>query len=103
MIVRPFCPSPKTVNIAVSASSQAVKLTDTDGVNQVRVANDGSATVWIAFGQSGVSASASTSMPIASGSVEVLTLPIGNGAPVYAAAIAAGATGTVYFTVGAGI
>lgn len=86
-----------TKSIVVSSSSQSVSLAISGGPRQVRVMNDGTATVWIAFGVSGVTASASADAPIAAGATEVFTIP-DLGVTIYAAAIAAGATGTIYFT-----
>lgn len=100
----PFSPHVgKTVLINVSSSSQAVKVSDNPGPRQVRIMNDGTATIWVAFGNSSaVSSSTTANLPIAAGATEVLTAAIGDG-PLYAAAIAAGATGKVYFTPGSGI
>lgn len=99
----PFTPRPGgTVNIDVSASSQSVLVAADAGVRQVRVMNNGSATVWVDFGPSGVTASATASFPVGPGVTEVLTSKIGDG-PLYAAAIAAAATGKIYFTPGMGV
>lgn len=100
--MRPFIPG-ATVNIDVSGSSQSVALAGAKGdTTQVRIHNDGTATVWLEFGVSGVTAATTTGMGIPSGAVEVVTIPNAGGAP-YVAAIAAGATGKVYFTTGVGI
>lgn len=89
-----------TVNINVSSSSQSVLVSNLGSGQQVRVENDGSATVWIRAGDSTVTATTSN-IPIPSGDIEVFTFnPKG---PLYIAAIAAGSTGKVYFTPGAGI
>lgn len=93
-----------TVNIDVGASSAAVKVCDDRGLGGVRVMNNGSATVWIAFGKSTVTASLETGVPVGPGAIEVLRSPEKtDGQPLYAAAIAAGATGKIYFTPGDGI
>ena len=56
----PFRPRPAgTVNIDVSSSSQAVALVES-GATQVRVMNDGTATAWINWGASGVTAAVAT-------------------------------------------
>lgn len=101
-MTQPFVPTPNaTVNISVSATSQSVLL---GSPTQVRVMNDGTATVWIAFGASSVTTTATTGFPVPAGAIEVLTVPYPLGsAPIYAAAIAAAASGKVYFTPGAGI
>lgn len=93
-----------TVNIAVSASSQAVQLPtpQTNGEQQVLVTNDGTATVWIRFGGAGITTASTTGIPVPAGSAQVFTYRSVAGAS-WAAAIAAGSTGTVYFTPGAGL
>jgi hypothetical protein len=66
--------------------------------------NNGSATVWVGFGDSNVTASLTADIPIGPGQERVFE-GINNGAAggdLYAAAIAAGATGKVYFTPGRG-
>lgn len=90
-----------TVNIDVSASSQSILVGD--GPESLRVMNDGTATAWINFGGSTVTAALATGIPVGPGVTEVLTLPVTNGAPLYVAAIAAGSTGKIYFTPGSGI
>jgi hypothetical protein len=92
-----------TVNIAVGATSGRVLVCNTTGPLQVRVMNNGTATAWFAFGDSTVVASGTADKPIGSGGTEVFTVqPPGNGA-LYAAVIAAGATGNIYFTPGVGL
>lgn len=104
MTWKSFRPTPKTtVNIAVGAASAAVKLTDDPADLSVRVYNDGSATVWIAFDGPSATATLTQDIPIPSKGVEVFTAQAGAGAPLYVAAIAAGATGNVYFTLGMGL
>lgn len=99
----PFTPKPAgTVAISVSASSQAQLVASEPGVRQIRVMNNGSATVWIDFGGSTVSTTAATGIPVPPGAIEVLTVKKSDG-PIYAAAIAAAATGSIYFTPGTGI
>ena len=97
-----FAPSPgRTVNVDVSSSSQAVPL-GLAGPGQIRVMNDGSATVWLNWGLSGVTATTAAGMPIGPGVHEVITIR-NFGAATYMAAIAAGSTGKIYFTPGEGI
>jgi hypothetical protein len=102
--MRSFRPTPaSTVNIDVGASSASVKLTDDqNGPTSVRVMNNGTATAWVDFGSSTVAAALTTSIPVPAGGVEVLTAQ-STGGPVYVAAIAAGSTGKIYFTLGQGI
>lgn len=104
MNVQPFNPGKAgaTVAIDVSASSQAALIFSTKGYRQVRVCNDGSATVWIEFGASDVAAAVDTGIPVPAGAIEVLTVP-GVDSGTYAAAIAAGSTGKVSFRPGSGI
>ncbi len=97
----PFRPMPaSTVNIDVAATTAPVSL-GVAGRTNIRLMNDGTATVWVAFGVSGVTASLTTSMPVGPGVTEVITIE-DYGATAYAAAIAAGATGKIYFTPGVG-
>ena len=98
-----FMPSGATVNIAVAAATANVALgtAASGGTTAVRVMNNGTATVWIQFGTSAVTAALATGMPVGPGQTHVFTCPSFGSAP-YAAAIAAGATGTVYFTPGTG-
>lgn len=91
-----------TVNIDVSASSQRIAVSATGGNEQIRVMNNGTATVWIAFGDSSVTA-ALTDIPVGPGVTEVLTLPLPASGPMNVAAIAAGSTGKIYFTRGSGV
>lgn len=90
-----------TVQITVSASSQAVKITDGASMKQIRVVNDGTATVWIAFGGSTVTTASTTGMPLRAGSDYIFSAQPENGT-LYIAAIAAAATGKVYATWGSG-
>lgn len=98
-----FRPNPAgTVNIDVSSSNQRVLITG-DAANAVRVMNNGTATAWINFGDVTVEAAVATGMPVGPGVTEVLRFRNDSGAPLYAAAIAAGSTGKIYFTPGNGI
>lgn len=99
----PFSPSSTTVNISVGASTANVKLTNQRGEVQVRVVNNGSATAWIAFGDSNVAATLAASAPMPPASIDIFTVVAPYSGDLYVAAIAAGATGVVYFTPGAGI
>ena len=100
---QPFRPTPAaTVNIDVSGSSQRVLIT-ADSCNSVRVMNNGTATVWIGFGDATVTAATTTGMPVGPGTTEVLRFANKSGSPLYATAIAAGATGKIYFTPGTGV
>lgn len=99
---QPFKPGrAATVNIDVSASSQRIALNYYP--DSIRVMNNGTATVWIAFGDSSVTASLTTGIPVGPGVTEVLREANADGAILYVAAIAAAATGKIYFTPGSGI
>jgi hypothetical protein len=102
--MRAFSPRvSSTVNIDVSASSQRVKICDDNSEADVRITNDGTATVWIEFGTVTATASLTTSVPVGPGVTEILRSGIREGSPLYVAAIAAGSTGKIYFTPGAGM
>jgi len=103
-MTKPFLPTPAaTVNIDVSASSQAVSLAMPYGdPRQVRIMNNGTATAWVNFGTSAVTAALASGFPVGPGVTEVITIP-DYGATPYAAAIAVGSTGKIYFTPGDGI
>jgi hypothetical protein len=103
-MVRSFSPGVgTTVNINVSGSSQNVLVENRNSPITVRIVNNGTATAWINSGGSAVTASTTTSVPVGPGVHEVLTFsPDANG-NLYIAAIAAGATGRIYFTPGIGL
>jgi len=90
--------SPVTITVSSSASA-ATKLTDTPDV--VRIANLGTATVWVKFGDSTVSALTTTGMAIGAGVHEVQRFPTKG--PAYVSVIAAGSTGDIQFTPGSGL
>jgi hypothetical protein len=103
-MIRPFQPlAAATKNIAAGAASASAQIVNAPGdIIQVRIVNNGSATTWIAFGDSTVTASLTADIPIGPGVIEVLTVQCPAG-PLFAAVIAAGATGNVYFTPGVGL
>lgn len=101
--MNPFRPVPGgTVNIDVSSSSQAVKVSEARTCH-VEIVNDGTATVWIRHGSSTVTATTTAGHPVRAGAAEVLTFDSADGSPIYVAAIAAASTGKIYFTPGQGI
>lgn len=100
--VRAFSPSDTTVNINVGAASARVLVSKRDGAQSVRIMNNGTATAWIAAGDVTVTAT-TDDLPIGPGVTEVLTFSPGQGGDLYLAAIAAGATGRIYFTPGSGV
>ena len=90
-----------TVNIDVSGSSQSKALgVSGNGYRQVEMTNDGTATVWYAFGDSTITTTTTAGQPLSAGGCKVQTIP--NGA-THVAVIAAGTTGKVYFTPGSGL
>jgi hypothetical protein len=97
-----FCPNDaSTVNIDTSSSSQSIQVsTSVPSGQQVRVMNNGSATAWIRFGSTAPTVTLAAGMPVGPGVTEVFTV---NAGPIWAAAIAAGSTGKIYFTPGSGV
>ncbi len=93
-----------TLNIDVSAASQSVTLTGHRGrVNTVRVMNNGTATVWIEIRAEATAAVLASSIPVGPGVHEIIEIGNLSDAPnIYCSAIAAGATGKIYFTPGEG-
>lgn len=94
-----FVPSSATVNIDVSSSTGSIALGPSHP-GQVRVMNNGTATVWCQFGGSTVTATTAAGWPVGPSVTEVLSVPTGF---THVAAIAAGSTGKIYFTPGGGI
>jgi hypothetical protein len=92
-----------TVNIDVSSSSQRIQVYPERGPISVRIMNNGSATVWLSFGDETVAATTTAGFPVGPGVTEVLTFDNTGGGTLYVAAIAAGSTGKIYFTPGRGI
>ena len=90
-----------TVNIDVAATTARLALGQ-GPINQLAVTNDGTATVWINFGDVTVVATLANSLAVRSGETRGFTVAAYGGAP-YVAAIAAGSTGKIYFTPGEGI
>lgn len=80
-----------TANVALTVPGRPIPF-------NVRVFNDGAATMFIAFGESGVVAT-TASLPIPSGAVEVFSV---NPATTHIAAITAVGTTTLYATSGRG-
>jgi len=103
-MIRSFSPAPaKTVNIDVSGTSQRVLVASRNGPVTVRIMNNGTATVWLNWGDVSVTATTTSGLPVGPGVHEVLTFSPGQNGLLYVAVIAAGATGRIYFTEGEGI
>ncbi len=100
----PFQGNPNsTVSISVSGSSQRVAIQTQASNSAVLVANNGTAVVFISFGGDAVTTSVPNGStaggrPVLPGTVEVMRL-----SSTHVAAIAADATGSIYFTPGEGI
>lgn len=107
-LTQAFAPYGNTANVAISNTSASVQFnTQTGGASgfgggyQVRLYNNSSSTVFIAFGAaSTVTAAVATSLPMAPNSIEVFTVPFQTS---YVAVIASAAGGTLYATVGEGV
>lgn len=99
---QPFRPTGgATVNIDVASTTANVALPPS---GQVRVMNNGTATAWINFGTDNtVTATVAAGIPIGPGVTEVLSNMTTTAGAAYVAAIAAAATGKIYFTPGAGV
>jgi hypothetical protein len=103
-MTRSFSPAQnKTVSIDVSATSQRVLVGNCNAPITVRIMNNGTATVWINWGDVAVTATTANSLPVGPGVHEVLTLSPDQGGLLYIAAIAAGVSGRIFFTEGYGI
>ena len=101
--VRSFAPATATVNIDVGAASAAVLVAKSNSPVPVRIMNDGTATVWIKAGGSGVAATTAAGLPIGAGAETIMTFSPDAAGELYLAAIAAAATGKIYFTTGRGV
>ena len=97
-----FAPVTATVNFAVTTASARVSLRSLlPVVNQpvVRLANVGTSTIFVNFGDSTVTVTAANGFPMIANSVECFSIPI---TATHVAAIASAAGSTLYATVGAG-
>jgi hypothetical protein len=101
---RSFSPAQNnSVSIDVSATSQRVLVGNCNAPMTVRIMNNGTATVWINWGDVTVTANTTNSLPIGPGVHEVLTFSPDQGGLLYIAAIAVGVSGRIFFTQGQGI
>lgn len=98
----PFERTAAPVKITVSAASQSVAIPTEPGRQTVRVANNGTATVWIDFKAAGGSVTTENGMSVGPGVIELFTVTGISSTDLHAYVIAAGATGDVQFTVGVG-
>lgn len=101
-VINPFAPRKDTTkSLSAGTTTSNVQVLDnaTSSSNwNARIYNAGTVAAFISWGGSGVTATTSTGVAIAPGTVEVLTL---NGA--YVAGITASGTATLYITEGSGI
>lgn len=98
-----FAPfSAASTEISVSSTSARVQVSNFSGVQQLRIFNEGTATVRIRWGDASVVALA-TDYAVGPGVTEVLTIQSPDGQPLYVAAIAASSTGKIIFNTGIGI
>ena len=93
----PFAFASDTVNIAVTAISQALALTA--GIGNVMITNIGAQTVFIKFGNSAITVTVSNGYPVLGNSTQAFA----KGESTHCAAIAAAAGSTLYSTSGEGI
>lgn len=96
-MIRTFTPGTPTVKITAGAASANVAVNT--NTRTVRVVNSASAPVFIEIGGAGVTASASTSMPVLAGATETF----GKGANGFIAVICPAGAGDVFFTCGEGM
>jgi len=91
----------KTVNVAVTAASQALTIPDVPfGTRSLRLANIGTQTVFIDFGTTSGTASLTTSIPLIANTSEVFTI---DNNITYVNVIAASTGSTMYATYGEGL
>ena len=96
----PFAGVANTVNAAVTGTTAALALTASSSVScSVRIANIGTQTIFIALGDSTVTAVVATSMPVLANTVEVFD----KGAATHVAHIAGTTGSTLYATTGMGV
>ena len=88
--------------ISVSSSSSRVQVGNRSGVQQLRIFNEGAATVRIRWGDNSVVA-LMTDYAVGPGVTEVITVQSPEGRPLHVAAIAAGSSGKIIFSTGQGI
>ena len=97
-----FTPTYATVNISAGSTTANVALGNSAGdAVDVRVCNHCTVAIFINFGASSVTASASTSMPIAAGGVEILSF--GPSVTHMAAITASASNQAIYATAGQGV
>ena len=87
-----------TVSLAVTGTTSRVQVRPAISSPHIRVFNSGTVAVFLACGDATVVAAVASAMPIAPGTVEVLSCNL-----THVAGISAGTAATVYLTPGSGI
>ncbi len=98
-----FRPIGATVTLAAATSSGSVAITKIGFANedeQVRIANTGSVIVYIALGDSGVTAAVASGIPILPNTAEMFHITT---AQTHLAGITASGSATLYITAGYGV
>ncbi len=93
----PFRPA-ATANLAATSTSARVQVSATATPQEYRVYNAGTVVVFVQEGDSAVTTTTTTGVPLAPGAIEILTF-----GGTHVAGITASGTATVYFTPGDGI
>lgn len=103
----PFQPTDgATVNIAATVASGNVLVSSgaPQGRIQVSITNAGTATAFVKFGKDNtVAATTTKDVPVLGGQMRILSATLDADGTLYAAAIMASGTATIYFTLGVGI
>jgi len=94
-----FGPGGNTVSLAVTGTTGRVQFQTTPQHPSLRIYNAGTVAAFINCGDVTVTATTGSGMPVAPGSVEVMSC----GSQLYVAAITASGTATIYLTPGTGI
>lgn len=98
----PFSPVGDTVNIAVTAASQALLLTSLGATSgTVRLVNIGNQTIFLKFGTSGTTTTTAAGFPLMPNTAEIFAF--GSNAITHVAVIAATTGSTLYATSGQGV
>lgn len=96
--VTPFSPAGPTVTLSATNANSRVQVQTALNSRSMRIYNSGTVAVFIACGDNTVVAATTTGMPVAPGTVEVVTCPT-----QYVAGITASGTASVYVTPGTGL
>jgi hypothetical protein len=98
--VQAFAPiSAGTSTISITTSSAATQVNPAPGSLRMRLYNAGPSTIFVEFGNAGVTAAVATGLPIPAGQTESFSF----GRATHLAAITAAGTATLYATPGEGV